>query len=117
MRETRCSPPLLIGGGREAPEEAKACDASVNQLYVNNISNNNDTISHRYYPVIKMGNNRIWWEGFTTGDHTLGKLALYVLNLIKTLNVIMEKSDTDFTGVLTSTRSVLNSPLQIGPAR
>lgn len=36
-----------------------ACDASVNQLYVNNISNNNDTISHRYYPVIKMGNNRI----------------------------------------------------------
>lgn len=51
------------------------------------------------------------------GDHTLGKLALYMLNLIRTLNVIMEKSDTDFTGVLTSTRSVLNSPLQIGQGR
>lgn len=50
------------------------------------------------------------------GDHTLGKLALYMLNLIRTLNVIMEKSDTDFTGVLTSTRSVPNSPLQIGRA-
>lgn len=40
--------------------KSKACDASVNQLYINNISNNNDTISHRYYPVIKKGNNRIW---------------------------------------------------------
>lgn len=42
---------------------SKACDATVNHLYVNNINNNNDTISHRYYPVIKMGNNRIWLEG------------------------------------------------------
>lgn len=44
---------------------------------------------------------------FRAGDHTLGNLVLYMLNLIKTLNVIMKKSDTDFTGVLTSTRPVL----------
>lgn len=40
----------------------------------------------------------------------MGKLVLYMLNLIKPLNVIMKKSDTDFTGVLTSTRSVLTVP-------
>lgn len=40
----------------------------------------------------------------------MGKLVLYMLNLLKTLNVIMKKSDTDFTGALTSTRSVLTGP-------
>lgn len=40
----------------------------------------------------------------------MGKLVLYMLNLIKTLNVIMKKSDTDFTGVLTSTGFVLTVP-------
>lgn len=40
----------------------------------------------------------------------MGKLVLYMLNLIKTLNVIMKKSDTDFTGVLTSTGLVLTLP-------
>lgn len=40
----------------------------------------------------------------------MGKLVLYMLNLIKTLNVIMKKSDTDFTGVLTSTEFVLTVP-------
>lgn len=54
---------------------------------------------------------------FRAGDHTLGKLVLYMLNLIKTLNVIMKKSDTDFTGVLTSTRPVLTVLLHgAGPA-
>lgn len=47
----------------------------------------------------------------------MGKLVLYMLNLIKTLNVIMKKSDTDFTGVLTSTGTVLTVLLRrAGPA-
>ena len=39
--------------------------------------------------------------GVREGDHTWCKLVLYMLNQIKTLNVIMKKSDTDFTGMLT----------------
>lgn len=45
--------------------------------------------------------------GFRAGDHTLGKLVLYMLNLINSLTVIVRKSDIDFTGVSTSTRFVL----------
>lgn len=72
--------------------KGKTCDSNNSRLYVNNISNNNDIISHRYYPVIKMGDNRIWvGVGWRVGDHTWGKLVLYMINLIKTLNVIMKK--------------------------
>lgn len=72
--------------------KGKTCDSNNSRLYINNISNNNDIISHRYYPVIKMGDNRIWvGVGCRVGDHTWGKLVLYMINLIKTLNVIMKK--------------------------